>query len=77
MYYLKFLFLVLALWKVHKNFTLNCTLLTTYDALQGVSKNVYTLTLKQSTMPRIREVLRDTEFYFQPDGVPPHYHRDV
>ena len=28
-------------------------------------------------MPRIREQLGDEEFYFQQDGAPPHYHRDV
>lgn len=40
-------------------------------------KNVYTLTLKQSTMPRIREVYIDMEFYFQQDGATPHYQMDV
>ena len=28
-------------------------------------------------MPRIREQFGDEEFYFQQDGAPPHYHRDV
>lgn len=32
---------------------------------------------RQSVMPRIREVFGDEEFYFQQDGAPPHYHRDV
>lgn len=33
--------------------------------------------LRQSVMPRIREAFGDEEFYFQQDGAPPHYHRDV
>ena len=28
-------------------------------------------------MPRIREHFGDEGFYFQRDGAPPHYHRDV
>ena len=28
-------------------------------------------------MPRIREQFGDEEFYFQQDGAPSHYHRDV
>ena len=28
-------------------------------------------------MPRIREQFGDEEFYFQQDGAPPHYHRDM
>ena len=28
-------------------------------------------------MPRIHEQFGDKEFYFQQDGAPPHYHRDV
>ena len=28
-------------------------------------------------MPRIREQFGNEEFYFQQDGAPPHYHRDM
>ena len=33
--------------------------------------------LQQSVMPSIKKDFEDEEFYFQQDGAPPHYHRDV
>ena len=38
---------------------------------------VYLNLLQQSVMPSIREDFEQEEFYFQQDGAPPHYHRDV
>ena len=28
-------------------------------------------------MPRLQEQFRDAEFFFQQDGAPPHFHRNV
>ena len=33
--------------------------------------------LQEYAMPRMQEMFRNEEWYFQQDGVPPHYHRDV
>ncbi|XP_076305614.1 uncharacterized protein LOC143222676 [Tachypleus tridentatus] len=38
---------------------------------------VYLNLLQESVVPRIRGQFRDEEFYFQHDGAPPHYHRNV
>ncbi|GFT95276.1 uncharacterized protein NPIL_460641 [Nephila pilipes] len=38
---------------------------------------VYLNLLQQSVIPSIREDFEQEEFYFQQDGAPPHYHRDV
>ena len=55
-----------------------------YINIQGVPKKcIHTLSdynsLQQTffRMPRIREQFGDEEFYFQQDGAPPHYHRDM
>ena len=33
--------------------------------------------LQEFVMPRLQEKFGDAEFYFQQDGAPPHFHRDV
>ena len=33
--------------------------------------------LQEFAMPRLQEQFGDAEFYFQQDGAPPHFHRDV
>ena len=33
--------------------------------------------LQEFVMPRLQEQFGDTEFFFQQDGAPPHFHRDV
>ena len=33
--------------------------------------------LQEFAMPCFQEQFGDTELYFQQDGAPPHYHRDV
>jgi transposase len=46
-----------------------------YNTVTGA---VYLNLLQEFVIPRIREEFRDEEdFYFQQDGAPPHYHRDV
>ncbi|GFT66548.1 DUF4817 domain-containing protein [Nephila pilipes] len=42
-----------------------------------VTGPVYLNLLQQSVIPSIREDFEQEEFYFQQDGAPPHYHRDV
>ena len=38
---------------------------------------VYLNLLQQSVVPSISKHFEEEEFYFQQDGAPPHYHRDV
>ena len=42
-----------------------------------VTGTVYLNLLRRTVMPSMREYLEDEEFYFQQDGAPPYYHRDV
>ncbi|GFT11948.1 uncharacterized protein NPIL_602731 [Nephila pilipes] len=42
-----------------------------------VTGPVYLNLLQQSVIPSIREDFEQENFYFQQDGAPPHYHRDV
>ncbi|CAM1299642.1 Uncharacterised protein r2_g956 [Pycnogonum litorale] len=42
-----------------------------------VTGPIYLNLLQQSVMPCIRNDFKDEDVYFQQDGAPPHYHRDV
>ena len=42
-----------------------------------VTGQVYLNMLRTSVLPTIRTHYGNEEFYFQQDGAPPHYHRDV
>ena len=44
---------------------------------QTVTGDVYLNLLQESVGPRVEEIFGDEEIYFQQDGAPPHYHRDV
>ncbi|KAI8784581.1 hypothetical protein BgiBS90_014108 [Biomphalaria glabrata] len=38
---------------------------------------MYLTMLADAILPAVRALLGNDEFYFQQDGAPPHYHRDV
>ena len=44
------------------------------DTVKGTN---YLNLLQEYAIPRIQEMFRNDEWYFQQDGAPPHYHRDV